>query len=101
MKIKKGDTVVIISGKDRNKKGKVLSVFPKINKILVEGVAFKKRHLRPRKTGQKGEIVTTPTRIDASSAMLFCSHCGKGVRVGHAISESDKIRICKKCKNKI
>lgn len=91
MKIKKGDMVVIISGKDRGKNGKVIKVFPKLEKITVEGVFLKKRHERPKKTGQKGEVVVTPSPIHMSNAMLFCKNCNKRSRS----------RICKKCKNQI
>ncbi|OGF63308.1 50S ribosomal protein L24 [Candidatus Giovannonibacteria bacterium RIFCSPLOWO2_01_FULL_44_40] len=109
MRIKKGDTVQIISGKDRGKIAKVLKVFSKIEKILVEGVALRKKHQRPRKQGQKGEVVTLPSPIHVSNAMLFCKNCNRGVRVGYQILEDGlsrgkagkKIRICKKCKNEI
>ena len=101
MKIKKGDMVQIISGKDCGKQGKVLRVFPKSEKILVEGVALRKKHQRPRKQGQKGEVVTLPTPFHTSNAMLFCKNCGKGARAGSQIVEGRKIRICKKCKNEI
>ena len=102
MKIKKGDTVQIISGKDRGKSGKVLRAFPKPEKIIVEGIALRKKHQRPRKQGQKGEVVSLPSPIHASNAMIFCSHCGRGVRAGYQVSgDGKKIRICKKCKNEI
>ncbi len=102
MKIKKGDTVQIISGKDRGKSGKVLDVFPKSNKIVVEGIALKKKHQRPKKQGQKGEIYTAPSLINVSNAMLYCQTCAKGRRVGiQILDNSKKVRICKKCKNEI
>ena len=104
LKIKKNDTVVVISGKDRGKRGKVIDVFPAKNKIVIEGVAFKKKHQRPRRSGQKGEVVTLPSPIDASNAMLYCSHCARGVRVGFVVEKEgvgSKRRVCKKCKNDI
>lgn len=102
MKIKKGDIVKIISGKDRGKQGKVLSAFPKTQKIVVEGVALRKKHQRPRRQGQKGEVVTLPSPIHVSNAMLFCRNCGRGVRAGYQILEGGRnVRICKKCKNEI
>ena len=101
MKIKKGDMVQIISGKDRGKRGKVLKVFPKNEKILVEGVFLKKKHQRPRKAGRKGEVITVPAPIHISNAMVFCKHCQKGSRVGFKFEEDTKVRICKKCKNEI
>ena len=91
MKIKKNDIVLIISGKDRGKSGKVIKVFPKLEKITVEGVFLKKKHERAKKAGQKGEVITIPLPIHMSNAMLFCKNCNK-------ISRS---RICKKCKNQI
>lgn len=102
MKIKKNDIVKIIAGKDRGKNGKVLKVFPKDEKILVEGIAIKKRHRKPRKTNEKGQVVTTPSPIHVSNAMLYCKTCDRGVRAGYQIlNDSAKLRICKKCKNEI
>ncbi len=101
MKIRKGDIVKIISGKDRGKNGKVLKVFPKMDKILVEGMAIKKHHERPKKAGQKGEIVSLNSPINVSNVTLFCKNCNKGVRTGTNLQGEQKIRICKKCKNTI
>lgn len=101
MKIKKGDTVLIISGKDRTKKGKVLEVFPKEGKILVEGINLRKKHQRSKRTGEKGQIVEMSTQIDISNAKLICSKCNKATRVGYKIVENKKFRICKKCEQVI
>ena len=101
MRIKKGDIVKIISGKDRGKQGKVLKVFLKNEKILAEGINLRKKHQRPKKQGQKGEVVTLPTPFHVSNAMLFCKNCGKGTRAGYKISGGVKTRICKRCKNEI
>lgn len=97
MKIHKGDTVLIISGKDRLKKGKVLESSPKTNKILVEGVNLKKKHQRPKKSGEKGQIISLPSFVSVSSAKLICSKCGKAARVGYKITGEKKFRVCKKC----
>lgn len=97
MKIKKGDTVLIISGKDRGRKGKILKAFPKESKILVEGINLRKKHQRPRRTGEKGQIVTLPAPINISNTKLICPKCGKTARVGYKIVENKKYRICKKC----
>lgn len=97
MKIKKGDSVMIISGKDRGKSGKVLRVFPKENKIVIEGVNIKRKHARSKRQGQKGQIIQKPAPIDASNAMLICSTCNKPRRAGYKIFENKKTRICKKC----
>jgi large subunit ribosomal protein L24 len=101
MKIKKGDNVKIISGKNRGKTGKVTHVFPKENKIVVEGVNICKRHSRPKKQGQKGQIIQRPMPIDVSNAVLVCPHCGKPTRVGSRLAAAKKIRICKKCQGEI
>lgn len=104
MKIKKGDTVLIISGKDRGKKGKVLKTFPKEKRILVEGVNLRKKHIKPRRAREKGQIITLPAPIHVSNVKLICSKCGKATRVGYKIisdinnkKKKLKVRICKKC----
>jgi len=101
VKIKKGDTVLIISGKDRGRKGKVLEVFPKENHLLVEGVNLRKKHQKPKKQGEKGQIVQLPGAVSASNIKLICPKCGKATRVGYKISGKDKVRICKKCKQEV
>lgn len=101
MKIRKGDTVLIISGKDRGRRGKVLDVFPKEGRVVVEGMNIKKRHVRPKKSGEKGQIAETPTHFSASNVKLICSQCGKPTRVGYKITKGKKYRICKKCGQEI
>lgn len=98
MKIKKGDTVLIISGKDKGKKGKALEVLSREGKILVEGVNLMKKHQKPKKTGEKGQIIQLPKPIDASNVKLICLKCGKPTRIGHKLTGGKKkYRICKKC----
>ena len=101
MKIKKGDQVLIISGKDKGKKAKVLDVFPKEKRVLVEGVNIRKKHVKPKKSGEKGQMVQLPGSIDISNAKIICSKCGKATRVGFKISEKNKFRVCKKCGQEI
>ncbi|MFQ6049944.1 MAG: 50S ribosomal protein L24 [Candidatus Paceibacterales bacterium] len=101
MKIHKGDTVLIISGKYRGKKSKILRVFPKERRILVEGVNLVKKHQKPKRTGEKGQIVEMPSPIDVSNAKLICSKCGKATRAGYKMVEGKKYRICKKCGKEI
>jgi len=101
MKIKKGDTVLIITGKDKNKKGKVIEVLPKINKLVVEGLNIVKKHLRPKRAGEKGQKVEIPKPIDVSNVKLICPKCGQPVRVGYRITEAGKFRVCKKCGSEI
>ncbi len=97
MKIKKGDQVLIISGKDRGRKGKVLQAFPKERKVLVEGINLRKKHQRPRRMGEKGQIIQMPAPIDVSNVKLICPKCGKATRVGYKVIEKKKFKICKKC----
>lgn len=101
MRIKKGDQVKILSGKDRGKIGKVLRTIPKSGKVIVEGLNLVKRHKRPRKSGEKGQRVEVPAPLNISRIMIICSHCGKATRVGYKVTGKDKIRICKKCKSEI
>ena len=101
MKIKKNDTVLIISGKDRGKTGKVLSVFPKEGRITVENLNFKKKHAKPKKQGEKGQVIEVPAPISVSNAKLICSKCGKPTRIGYKVIEDKKYRICKKCNSEI
>jgi len=101
MKIKKGDTVLVISGKYRGKTGKVLKVFPKERKILVEGVNIVKKHQKPKRVGEKGQIIELPSPIDISNVKLICPSCKKATRVGYKLEKGQKERICKKCGAKI
>lgn len=101
MKIRKNDQVKILSGKDRGKTGKVLRVFPKDGRVLVEGLNLVKKHSRPKRQGEKGQRVSVPATLDASNLMLVCPKCSKASRVGFKIGEKSKFRICKKCKSEI
>lgn len=105
-RIIKGDKILVISGKDRNKTGKVLRVLPSDRALLVEGVNMAKKHQRPKKQGQKGQIISLPRPIDESNAMLVCPKCQKATRVGMSLPQAGKngakrARICKKCKAEI
>ena len=101
MKIKKDDTVLITAGKDRGKKGKVLQAFPKEGRILVEGVNLRKKHQRPKKQGEKGQIISMPTSISVSNVKLICPKCAKPSRVIYKTLRQNKLRICKKCNQEI
>jgi len=98
MKIKKGDTVLVISGKDRARTGKVLDVLVKEGRVVVEGINMRKKHVRPKRSGEKGQIVQLPSPMDVSNAKLICSKCGKATRIGYKKEGDKKYRICKKCK---
>ena len=97
MKIKKGDNVLVISGKDRGKKGKVLRAFPREAKIMVEGANVRKKHVRAKRAGQKGQIVEMPGVFSVSNVKLLCSKCGKTTRIGYKMEGKKKSRVCKKC----
>lgn len=97
MKIKKGDTVLIISGKDKGKKGKVLRAFPKEARLLVEGVNVRKRHRRAKKMGEKGQVITIASPVHASNSMIICPKCSKPTRIGSSSIEGKTYRMCKKC----
>ncbi len=101
MKIKKGDQVLIISGKDKGKKGNVLKVIPEEEKIVVENVNLLKRHTKPKKAGEKGQIVQKSSPINFSKVKLICPKCGQATRVGYKILDNKKYRICKKCDQEI
>ena len=103
MKILKGDKVLITKGKDRGKSGKVLISFPKRNKVLVEGLNKFKKNQKPKKDGEKGQMVEFERPTNVSNVCVFCSKCKKQTRVGYAIDEKTgkKSRICVKCKAKI
>lgn len=97
MKIKKNDQIIVISGKDKGKKAKVLQVFPDKAKVLLEGLNLRKKHVKPKKSGEKGEMVQVPVPMDVSNVKLVCSKCGQPARVGYKLIEKKKFRMCKKC----
>lgn len=96
--VKKDDTVIVISGNDKGKKGKVLGVSPKEGKVIVQGVHIVKKHVKPRRQGEAGGIVEAEGAIYASKVQLYCAKCGKGVRAAHKVLEDGKkVRVCAKC----
>ena len=98
MKFRKDDMVKIISGKDRGKVGRVLRVYPKNNRAIVEGTNLVKKHLRPSAKQQKGGIIDREAPIDYSNLQIFCSRCSRPTRVGkRLLSDGSKERYCKKC----
>ena len=99
--IKKGDNVIMLQGKDRGKRGKVLFVFPAENKVVVEGLNLIARHQRAKKQGQKGQVVHKERAVNVSAVQLICSKCGKPTRVGSRTVGKNKARICKKCGGEI
>lgn len=96
--VKTGDTVIVLSGKNKGKKGKVLAVSPKEGKVIVERVNMVSKHVKPRKMGEQGGIVKAEGAMYASKVQIVCPRCHKPTRVGHKIFEDGtKERICKKC----
>ena len=97
MKIRKDDKVVVLSGRDKGKTGKVLGTVPSERKVVVEGINMVTCHIKPRKQGEEGGIIQRETPIYASKVMLVCPKCGKPTRVGHTVIDGEKVRACKKC----
>ncbi len=101
MRIKKGDTVEVLSGNDKGKTGEVLEVIPKLQKVIVKGVNIRKKHVKPRKQGEEGGIIPVECSIHSSKVNVVCPKCNKATRVGMIKEGKEKIRVCKKCGNKI
>ena len=101
MRIRKGDTVEVLSGNDKGKTGEVLEVIPKANKVIVKGANVRKKHVKPRKQGEEGGIISIECAIPSSKVNVVCSKCGKATRVGYSEEKGEKIRICKKCGAKL
>ena len=97
MNIKRDDKVVVLSGKDKGKQGKVISADPKAMKVIVEGVNVATKHKKPQKQGEEGGIIKVETPIYVAKVQLVCPKCGKGTRVAHKIENGKKSRVCKKC----
>ncbi len=96
--VKTGDTVVVLSGKDKGKKGQVMAVSPKEGKVIVEKVNMVSKHVKPRKMGEQGGIIKAEGAMYASKVQIICPRCKKPTRVGHKVNEDgSKERICRKC----
>lgn len=96
--VKTGDTVVVLSGKDKGKKGQVMAVSPKEGKVIVEKVNMVSKHIKPRKMGEQGGIIKAEGAMYASKVQIICPRCKKPTRVGHKVNEDgSKERICRKC----
>ena len=101
MRIKKGDTVQVLSGNDKGKKGEVLEVMPKDSKVVVKGVNVRKKHIKPRKQGEEGGIIPSEHSIHSSKVAVVCPKCQKATRIGYTVEKDEKVRVCKKCGAKI
>lgn len=96
--VKTGDTVVVLSGKDKGKKGKVLAVSPKEGKVIVEKINIVSKHIKPRRMGEPGGIIKAEGAMYASKVQIVCPRCKKPTRVGHKLyDDGTKSRICVKC----
>lgn len=101
MKLRKGDNVIMLNGKDKGKSGKVSMVIPDIDRVVVEGLNLIKKNVRAKKQGQKGQIISKERAVSASSVALVCKSCGKMTRIGFKFNGDIKMRICKKCKSEV
>jgi len=102
MKIKKGDKVKILKGRDRGKTGKVQNVSSEKNKLTIDGLNLSVKHARPRKQGEKGQRIQYPAPMDVANVMIICPKCSKPSRMGYKILEDKKkVRLCRKCKEVI
>ena len=97
MKIKKGDTVQVLSGNDKGKTGEVLEIMPKDDKVVVKGVNIRKKHIKPRRQGEEGGIIAVECAVSSSKLNVVCPKCNKPTRIGYNIKDDKKTRICKKC----
>lgn len=97
LNVKKGDKVLVISGKDKGKKGKILVSFPKKERVVVEGVSLVKRHTRPTQKNPKGGIIQKEASIHISNVVLTCPNCSGATRVNRTKVEGKLVRVCKKC----
>lgn len=101
MKLKKGDTVMVVTGKDKGKTGSVEAVLTKDGKVLVSGVNQYKRHIKAQRDGQKSEIRTITKPLPVANVMFTCPKCKQIARLGYAITGKKKTRICKKCEEAV
>lgn len=101
MKIRKGDTVQVLSGNDKGKTGEVLEVIPNSQKVIVKGINIRKKHVKPRKQGEEGGIIPVECAIHSAKVNVVCPKCGKATRIGYEVEKDGKVRICKKCGAKI
>ncbi len=101
MKIRKGDKVKVIAGKDKGRTGQVERVYPKSDKVLIQGINIYKKHIKKNEQMPQGGVVEIPRPINVAKISLVCSHCGKAARIGYKVEKNRKLRICKKCQSNI
>lgn len=99
MKLRKNDNVKVIAGKEKGKTGKITGVLPKDGKVVIDGVNMYKKHVRPKRQGEKGQTISIARPLDVSNVMIVCGSCGKTTRIGTEVAENGtKKRYCKHCK---
>jgi large subunit ribosomal protein L24 len=98
-RIKKGDTVVMRRGTDRGKSGKVLHVDLRAGRVVVEGLNVVKKHVRPKRQGEKGEQVSVPRPVPLGAVALYCGHCNRPTRIGMKVDGEQRTRVCRRCEN--
>ncbi|MBR3696731.1 MAG: 50S ribosomal protein L24 [Clostridia bacterium] len=101
LKLKKGDTVKVLSGNDKGKTGEIIEIIPKTNKIIVKGVNVRKKHIKPKKQGEEGGIISVECAIHSAKVNVVCPKCGKTTKVGYVLEKDEKVRVCKKCGAKL
>jgi large subunit ribosomal protein L24 len=101
MRIKKGDNIKVLRGKDRGKTGKVLRVFPSKDKVLVENINLVKRHKKSRRAGEQSERITVSMPINVANVQFICPKCSKPTRLGKKIVDKKNVRVCKKCEAEV
>ncbi len=101
MKLKKGDTVKVLSGNDKGKTGEILEIIPKKQKIVVKGVNIRKKHVKPRKQGEEGGIISVECAIHSAKVNVVCPKCNKATRISMKIEKDEKVRVCQKCGAKL
>ena len=101
MRIKKGDTVQVLSGNDKGKTGEVLEVMPKTSKVVVKGINIRKKHIKPRKHGDEGGIIPVECAIFSAKVNVVCPKCNKPTKIGYEMDKDQKVRVCKKCGAKL
>jgi large subunit ribosomal protein L24 len=100
-KIKKNDEVVLLSGKDKDKRGKITRILPNSQKVVVGGMNLYKRHLKRKSEKEQSQIITIEKPLNMAKVMVVCPHCNRPTRVGFSVENEKKIRVCKKCKKTI
>ena len=101
MKLRKGDTVKVLSGVDKGKTGEILEVMPKANKVVVKGVNIRKKHVKPRKQGEEGGIIPVECAIHSAKVNVVCPKCKSATKIGFITEKEEKVRVCKKCGAKL